>query len=132
MREHAEKQHAALAALYGPLGELPVPSADLDPQLEILLAAVLEATLLHQTSRVSAAVLARWDEAMDLVSSAAHAAYRDFVDLPGLPAGPVPRGGRARPRPGPGAAADRQRDRRRDAQHRVNIFRRLSRNLGIE
>ncbi|HEY3895814.1 MAG TPA: phosphoenolpyruvate carboxylase [Pseudonocardiaceae bacterium] len=55
-------------------------------QLEILLAAVLEATLLHQTSRVSAGVLARWDEAMDVVSSAAHAAYRDFVGLPGLPA----------------------------------------------
>jgi phosphoenolpyruvate carboxylase len=53
-------------------------------QLEILLAAVLEATLLHQTSRVPSGVLARWDEAMDVVSSAAHAAYRDFVGLPGL------------------------------------------------
>jgi phosphoenolpyruvate carboxylase len=53
-------------------------------QLEILLAAVLEATLLHQTSRVPAEVLARWDEAMDVVSGAAHAAYRAFVDLPGL------------------------------------------------
>ena len=53
-------------------------------QLEVLLAAVLEATLLHQTSRVSAEVLARWDEAMDVVSDAAHAAYRDFVRLPGL------------------------------------------------
>ena len=53
-------------------------------QLEILLAAVLEATLLHQTSRVPLDVLARWDEAMDVVSGAAHAAYRDFVGLPGL------------------------------------------------
>jgi len=53
-------------------------------QLEILLAAVLEAALLHQTSRVPSEVLARWDEAMDVVSGAAHAAYRDFVDLPGL------------------------------------------------
>lgn len=52
--------------------------------LEILLAAVLEATLLHQTSRVPLEVLARWDEAMDVVSGAAHAAYRDFVGLPGL------------------------------------------------
>jgi phosphoenolpyruvate carboxylase len=52
--------------------------------LEILLAAVLEATLLHQTSRVAPEVLDRWDEAMDLVSSAAYAAYRDFVGLPGL------------------------------------------------
>ncbi|MGH3799968.1 MAG: phosphoenolpyruvate carboxylase, partial [Pseudonocardiaceae bacterium] len=52
--------------------------------LEILLAAVLEATLLHQTSRVPPEVLARWDEAMDVVSAAAHAAYREFVGLPGL------------------------------------------------
>jgi phosphoenolpyruvate carboxylase len=52
--------------------------------LEILLAAVLEATLLHQTSRVPSEVLDRWDETMDVVSSAAHAAYRDFVSLPGL------------------------------------------------
>ncbi|MEO7196122.1 MAG: phosphoenolpyruvate carboxylase [Pseudonocardiaceae bacterium] len=52
--------------------------------LEILLAAVLESTLLHQTSRVSSEVLAQWDETMDVVSGAAHAAYRDFVSLPGL------------------------------------------------
>jgi phosphoenolpyruvate carboxylase len=52
--------------------------------LEILLAAVLEATLLHQTSRVPLEVLERWDEAMDVVSSAAHAAYRHFIGLPGL------------------------------------------------
>jgi phosphoenolpyruvate carboxylase len=52
--------------------------------LEILLAAVLEATLLHQTSRVPSEVLARWDEAMDVISSAAHAAYRDFLGMPGL------------------------------------------------
>jgi phosphoenolpyruvate carboxylase len=52
--------------------------------IEILLAAVLESTLLHQTSRVPSEVLARWDEAMDVVSGAAHGAYRDFVGLPGL------------------------------------------------
>ncbi len=53
-------------------------------QLEILLAAVLEATLLHQTSRVPPEVLDRWDEAMDVVSGVAQTAYRDFVGLPGL------------------------------------------------
>jgi phosphoenolpyruvate carboxylase len=52
--------------------------------LEILLAAVLEATLLHQTSRVPPEVLNRWDEAMDVVSAAAYAAYRNFISLPGL------------------------------------------------
>ena len=52
--------------------------------LEILLAAVLEATLLHQTSRVPPEVLTWWDEAMDVVSGAAYAAYRRFVSLPGL------------------------------------------------
>jgi phosphoenolpyruvate carboxylase len=52
--------------------------------LEVLLAAVLEATLLHQTSRVAPEVLTRWDEAMDVVSAAAYAAYRDFVGLPEL------------------------------------------------
>ena len=40
--------------------------------------------MLHQTSRVPAEVLGRWDEAMDVISEAAHAAYRDFVDHPGL------------------------------------------------
>lgn len=53
-------------------------------QLEILLAAVLEVTLLHQTSRVPPEVLDRWDEAMDVVSGAAQRTYRDFVGLPGL------------------------------------------------
>jgi phosphoenolpyruvate carboxylase len=53
-------------------------------QLEILLTAVLEATLLHQTSRVPSETLGRWDEGMDVVSGAAQAAYRDFVGLPGL------------------------------------------------
>jgi phosphoenolpyruvate carboxylase len=59
-------------------------SAMAHDHLEILLAAVLEATLLHQTSRVPPEALARWDEAMDVVSGAAYAAYRDFVSLPGL------------------------------------------------
>jgi len=52
--------------------------------LEVLLAAMLEATLLHQTSRVPPEVLAQWDEAMEVISHAAYAAYRNFVSLPGL------------------------------------------------
>lgn len=53
--------------------------------LEIMLAAVLDATLLHQTSRVEAATLKRWDEAMDVVSDAAQAAYDRLISHEGLP-----------------------------------------------
>ena len=53
--------------------------------LTTMLAATLEATLLHQTSRVPPATLARWDEAMAVVSEAAQAAYREFVGHPRLP-----------------------------------------------
>ena len=53
--------------------------------LTTMLAATLEATLLHQTSRVPPATLARWDEAMGVVSEAAQAAYREFVGHPRLP-----------------------------------------------
>ncbi|GAA4862686.1 phosphoenolpyruvate carboxylase [Actinomycetospora straminea] len=53
--------------------------------LEIMLSAVLDATLLHQTSRVEAATLKRWDEAMDVVSDAAQAAYDRLVSHEGLP-----------------------------------------------
>lgn len=53
--------------------------------LEILLAAVLEATLSHQSSRWDDATLQRWDGAMDIVSHAARTAYRDLVGRPGLP-----------------------------------------------
>jgi phosphoenolpyruvate carboxylase len=53
--------------------------------LEILLAATLEATLMHTSSRLSADTLARFDEAMSCVSDAARAAYRTLVDDPGLP-----------------------------------------------
>ncbi|MEA2900764.1 MAG: phosphoenolpyruvate carboxylase [Actinomycetota bacterium] len=52
--------------------------------LEILLAAVLEASLLHRDSRQPMDVLDRWDVAMDDVSDAAFAAYRALVDAPGL------------------------------------------------
>jgi phosphoenolpyruvate carboxylase len=53
--------------------------------LELLLAAVVEATVLHQAPRMAADRLARWDPAMDLVSSAAQRAYRGLVDDPDLP-----------------------------------------------
>jgi len=52
--------------------------------LELTLAATLEASLLHRTSRQPEEVLARWDECMDVVSDAAYAAYRGLVDLPDL------------------------------------------------
>jgi len=53
--------------------------------LEILLAAVLEATLEHQSSRIDGATLDRWDATMDVVSDAARTAYRALVGHPGLP-----------------------------------------------
>jgi len=53
--------------------------------LELTMAAVLEATTLHQRSRVSGEVLARWDEAMDFVSAAAHEAYRALATSPDMP-----------------------------------------------
>ncbi|GAA2542730.1 phosphoenolpyruvate carboxylase [Pseudonocardia hydrocarbonoxydans] len=53
--------------------------------LEIMLAAMLEATLLHQSSRWDDATLERWDEAMTVVSDAARTAYAGLVSRPGLP-----------------------------------------------
>jgi phosphoenolpyruvate carboxylase len=53
--------------------------------LEIMLAAMLEATLLHQSARWDGATLDRWDEAMTVVSDAAREAYRALVEQPGLP-----------------------------------------------
>ncbi len=54
--------------------------------LEILLASVIEASLLHRTSRIDDERLARFDDAMDVVSAAAQRAYRELVDHPDLPA----------------------------------------------
>ncbi|MDQ1747091.1 MAG: phosphoenolpyruvate carboxylase, partial [Frankiaceae bacterium] len=54
--------------------------------LEILLASVIEASLLHQVSRVGADDLARWDDAMDSFAASARACYRTLADDPGLPA----------------------------------------------
>ncbi|CAN5716729.1 phosphoenolpyruvate carboxylase [soil metagenome] len=52
--------------------------------LEQALAAVLEASVLHRTSRVPPDLLDRWDAVMDLVSGAAFTAYRGLVEAPGL------------------------------------------------
>ncbi|MGQ0464109.1 MAG: phosphoenolpyruvate carboxylase [Sporichthyaceae bacterium] len=53
--------------------------------LELTLAAVLEAAVLYRRPRVVPDDLARWDACMDLVSQAAHSAYRSFVEDPDLP-----------------------------------------------
>ena len=54
--------------------------------LELTLAAALEATVIHTGPRQSAEELARWDAVMDTVSAGAFAAYRELVDDPDLPA----------------------------------------------
>jgi phosphoenolpyruvate carboxylase len=53
--------------------------------LELLVAASLEATVLHQKARRSEAQGERWDAVMDLVSDAAHVRYRALVEDPDLP-----------------------------------------------
>jgi phosphoenolpyruvate carboxylase len=52
--------------------------------LEILLAAVIEASVLHRTSRIDDERLVRFDAAMDVISEAAAASYRELVDNPKL------------------------------------------------
>ena len=54
--------------------------------LELLLAASLEATVLHREARRTSEQGERWDAAMDAVSDAAHTAYRRLVEDPDLPA----------------------------------------------
>lgn len=52
--------------------------------LELTLAAALEASVVNRSNKVSAPVLAHYDEVMDLVSSSAVSAYRALVDDPDL------------------------------------------------
>ena len=52
--------------------------------LELSLAATLEASVLHQQDRRTAEQAERWDTVMDLVSEHAHAAYRELAERDGL------------------------------------------------
>lgn len=52
--------------------------------LELTLAAVIEATLLHQTPRQPPERLASWHATMDAVSEAAFTTYRSLIEDPGL------------------------------------------------
>ena len=53
--------------------------------LELSLAATLEASVLHQKGRRTEDQARRWDATMDAVADAAHTRYRRLVDHPGLP-----------------------------------------------
>jgi len=53
--------------------------------LEQMVAAVLDASLLHRKSRQSEAQLKRWDEVMNTMSLSAQSRYRNLVENPDLP-----------------------------------------------
>jgi phosphoenolpyruvate carboxylase len=53
--------------------------------VELMLAAALEATVLHRRPRMSPEALADWVEAMEVVSEAAFRRYRSLVEDPQLP-----------------------------------------------
>jgi phosphoenolpyruvate carboxylase len=52
--------------------------------LELTLAAVFEASLLHRGPRQSDEILDQWDGAMDAISDSAYSSYRSLVEDPGL------------------------------------------------
>jgi phosphoenolpyruvate carboxylase len=52
--------------------------------LELALAATLEASVLHRTDRRTPDQARRWDATMDRISTAAHVRYRGLVEDPGL------------------------------------------------
>jgi phosphoenolpyruvate carboxylase len=52
--------------------------------LELALAATVEASVLHRTDRRTPEQAARWDATMDRISEAAHARYRGLVEDPRL------------------------------------------------
>ncbi len=52
--------------------------------LELTLAAVIEATLLHRTPRQSTELLESWHSSMDQISAEAFSAYRSLIEDPGL------------------------------------------------
>ena len=52
--------------------------------IELLLAATLEATLLHTSSRQPSETITRYDESMEVASAAARRCYRSLIDDPSL------------------------------------------------
>ena len=52
--------------------------------LELTLAASIEATVLHRSAERPAADLERWNSAMEVASPAAYTAYRNLVEHPSL------------------------------------------------
>ena len=52
--------------------------------LEVQLAATLEASLLHRSSRQPDSVLNEWDRVMDNISNAAYTKYRQLIETPDL------------------------------------------------
>ncbi len=52
--------------------------------LDLALAAVVEATVAHRRPRHNAETTARWNEVMEMMSTSAYGAYRSFLETPGM------------------------------------------------